>query len=122
MGLLAIVSGLLLVVAGVICLCLVKTRRGMAIYLALALLPAALGAVGTAFGYAAVQEAARSSGMTREALADGIRVGEAQARCAGYVGLASSLLPLVLGLVGLATRVSPPPLPRPVSGNSAPER
>ena len=90
-----------LFVVGVLLLCLAKSRKLMAIFTIVALLPLGLGLCGTMIGYSHVNMVAKT---IETETSEVIQLGKEQARCTSYLGIGASGFLLCLGIVGLLTK------------------
>lgn len=84
------------IVAGILAAVL-RNRKPMGVFVGLALLPLFLGAAGTIAGYSRVNSIRKAAPDTDDAV---LAAGELQARCPLYIGSASSMLFVTIGLIG----------------------
>ena len=95
-GFLCLFSTVCLLVASVVVACAAKSRKGLALLAALALIPLLLGAAGTAAGYSQIDRWAESAQPQDQPM---IQRGQEEARCPAYLGLGCTLsLLLVIGI------------------------
>jgi len=94
----ALLVGLLLFVAGAVMITGRSTRARFAVFLALALLPLAMGAIGAAVGHSVLDEVAASGDTYTPAQ---LEAGRANAAIPLEIGAAFTGLLLIVGAVGL---------------------
>lgn len=94
----ALLVGLLLLVAGAVMITGRSTRTRFVVFLALALLPLALGAIGAAVGHSVLDQLAASGDTYTPAQLD---AGRANAAIPLEIGAAFTGLLLIVGVVGL---------------------
>lgn len=98
LGLGALLVGLLLFVAGAVMITGRSTRTRFAVFLALALLPLALGAIGAAVGRSVLDEVAASGDTYTLAQ---LEAGRANAAIPLEIGAAFTGLLVIVGLIGI---------------------
>lgn len=80
---------------------LCKSRKPLAIFAIVALIPLLLGLLGTAAGYSQVQRVSATTDSPDEAI---IQHGHAQARYTTYLGAGSTGLLLLIVIIGMAPK------------------
>ncbi len=100
-GILILVLAGLLLVAGILVICLARSRRHVLLFALAASLPLIIGVVGTSAGYARVRAVVASESAPDAAV---VEHGRAMARRTTYLGGGVSALLWVVALVGMAAK------------------
>ena len=107
-GVFVLFVSLVLLVTGVVLLWMAETRRTMAVFLVVSLLPLMLGLAGTMIGYHRVDMVAGRLEKDDADKEEIVELGRKHARYTTYLGIGTSAVLLCLGAAGLLTKTGRP--------------